>query len=63
VGGPKAYMGAQDKDGSGWFATKTGVSRFYCSHFKNFYTSDGLSDKEIIKSFVDAKYHVWRIPI
>jgi ligand-binding sensor domain-containing protein len=52
----------QDKDGFMWFGTETGLSRFDGTHFKNFYTSDGLPDNEIIKLFIDSKNRVWIFP-
>ncbi len=45
-----------------WFGTETGLSRFDGTHFKNFYSSDGLPDNEIIKLFVDSKNRVWIAP-
>jgi len=56
------YSMAQDKDGFIWFGTETGLSRFDGTHFRNFYTTDGLPDNEIIKLFVDAGNRVWIIP-
>ena len=56
------YSMVQDKDGFMWFGTETGLSRFDGTHFKNFYTADGLPDNEIIKLFVDSRNRVWIIP-
>src|SRR5450631_691588 len=53
---------AQDKDGFIWFATETGLSRFDGTHFRNFTTSDGLPDNEILNMFVDSKNRVWLLP-
>jgi ligand-binding sensor domain-containing protein len=53
---------ARDKDGFLWFGTETGLSRYDGSHFRNFYTSDGLPDNEIIKLFVDSRNRVWIVP-
>jgi len=53
---------AQDKDGFIWMGTETGLSRFDGTRFKNFTTSDGLPDNEIIKLFVDSKNRVWIVP-
>jgi len=62
LAGATVYSETQDHDGFMWFGTETGLSRFDGTHFKNFYTSDGLPDNEIIKLFVDSKNRVWIIP-
>ena len=62
LAGSTVYSMVQDKDGFMWYGTETGLSRFDGTHFKNFYTSDGLPDNEIIKLFVDSKNRVWIIP-
>src|SRR5579871_2411249 len=62
LAGSTVYAIAQDKDGFLWFGTETGLSRFDGTHFKNFYTSDGLPDNEIINVFVDSKNRVWIAP-
>ncbi len=62
LAGSTVYGIVQDKDGFMWYGTETGLSRFDGTHFKNFYTSDGLPDNEIIKLFVDSKNRVWIIP-
>src|SRR5579871_2764170 len=62
LAGSTVYSIVQDKDGFMWYGTETGLSRFDGTHFKNFYTSDGLPDNEIIKLFVDSKNRVWIIP-
>jgi ligand-binding sensor domain-containing protein len=62
LAGSTVYSIAQDKDGFIWYGTETGLSRFDGTHFKNFYTSDGLPDNEIIQLFVDSKNRVWIIP-
>ncbi|HVM88582.1 MAG TPA: histidine kinase [Puia sp.] len=62
LAGSTVYSMVQDKDGFMWFATETGLSRFDGTHFRNFYTSDGLPDNEIINLFVDSKNRVWIVP-
>jgi ligand-binding sensor domain-containing protein len=52
----------QDKDGFIWFATEAGISRFDGTHFKNFTTTDGLPETEIIKLFADSKGRIWMAP-
>jgi len=62
LAGSTVYGMARDKDGFLWFGTETGLSRYDGAHFKNFYTSDGLPDNEIIKLFVDSRNRVWIVP-
>jgi ligand-binding sensor domain-containing protein len=62
LAGSTVYSMAQDKDGFMWYGTETGLSRFDGTHFKNFYTSDGLPDNEILNLFVDSKNRVWVVP-
>ncbi len=62
LAGSTVYSMARDKDGFMWYGTETGLSRFDGTSFKNFYTSDGLPDNEIINLFVDSKNRVWIIP-
>ncbi|MBS1668529.1 MAG: histidine kinase [Bacteroidetes bacterium] len=62
LAGATVYSMVQDNDGFMWFGTETGLSRFDGTHFKNFYTSDGLPDNEILSLFVDSKNRVWMIP-
>ena len=62
LAGSTVYSMVRDKDGFIWFGTETGLSRFDGTHFKNFYTTDGLPDNEIIKLFVDSKNRVWIVP-
>jgi ligand-binding sensor domain-containing protein len=62
LAGSTVYHISEDKDGFLWFGTETGLSRFDGTHFKNFYTSDGLPDNEIINLFVDSKNRVWIVP-
>ena len=62
LAGSTVYTEVQDHDGFMWFGTETGLSRFDGTHFKNFYTSDGLPDNEIIKLFVDSKNRIWIVP-
>lgn len=62
LAGSTVYCMVQDKDGFMWFGTETGLSRFDGTHFKNFYTSDGLPDNEIIRLFTDSKKRVWIVP-
>jgi ligand-binding sensor domain-containing protein/two-component sensor histidine kinase len=53
------YDICQDKDGFIWFATDAGVSRFDGTNFKNFTTSDGLPETEVVRVFADSKGRVW----
>jgi hypothetical protein len=62
LAGATVYSMVQDKDGFIWFGTETGLSRFDGSHFKNFYTNDGLPDNEILSLYVDSKNRVWMVP-
>jgi ligand-binding sensor domain-containing protein len=62
LAGATVYAMAQDKDGFLWFGTETGLSRYDGTHFRNFYTTDGLPDNEIIKLFVDSRNRIWIIP-
>jgi ligand-binding sensor domain-containing protein len=62
LAGSTVYSMAQDKDGFIWYGTETGLSRFDGTHFKNFYTSDGLPDNEILNLFVDSRNRVWILP-
>ncbi|THU41648.1 hypothetical protein FAM09_05995 [Niastella caeni] len=62
LAGSTVYDLCQDKDGFIWFATEAGISRFDGSHFKNFTTTDGLPETEIIKLFPDSKGRIWMAP-
>ena len=62
LAGSTVYYIQQDHDGFLWFGTETGLSRFDGTHFKNFTTTDGLPDNEILKLYVDSKNRVWIIP-
>ncbi len=62
LSGNTVYAIAQDKDRFLWFGTETGLSRFDGSNFKNFTTTDGLYDNEIINLFVDSRNRVWIFP-
>lgn len=62
LAGSTVYTMVQDKDGFLWFGTETGLSRYDGTHFRNFYTSDGLPDNEIVRLFVDSRNRVWIIP-
>ena len=62
LAGATVYCITQDKDGFIWTGTETGVSRFDGTHFKNFTTSDGLPDLEILLLFGDSKGRVWMAP-
>ena len=55
LSGLTVYSAVQDKNGYMWFGTETGLSRFDGSKFKNFTTSDGLPDNEVLKLYVDSK--------
>ncbi|HEY4064275.1 MAG TPA: histidine kinase [Puia sp.] len=62
LAGSTVYCITQDKDGFIWMGTETGVSRFDGTHFRNFTTSDGLRDIEILQMFGDSKGRVWMAP-
>jgi two-component sensor histidine kinase len=62
LAGSTVYDLCQDKDGFIWFATEAGISRFDGANFKNFTTSDGLPETEIIKVFADSKGRIWMAP-
>jgi len=62
LAGSAVYCMVQDKDGFLWMGTETGLSRFDGTRFKNFSTSDGLPDNEVVKLFVDSKNRVWIVP-
>src|SRR5580765_7243042 len=62
LAGSTAYCITQDKDGFIWIGTETGVSRFDGAHFKNFTSSDGLPDAEILQIFADSKGRIWMAP-
>jgi ligand-binding sensor domain-containing protein len=62
LAGSTVYDLCQDKDGFIWFATEAGISRFDGTHFKNFTTTDGLPETEIIKLFADSKGRIWMAP-
>ncbi|MBO9200023.1 MULTISPECIES: sensor histidine kinase [Niastella] len=62
LAGSTVYDVCQDKEGFIWFATEAGVSRFDGTHFKNFTTSDGLPETEILKLLADSKGRIWMAP-
>ncbi len=62
LAGSTVYCITQDRDGFIWVGTETGVSRFDGTHFKNFTTTDGLPDIEILQLFGDSKGRVWMAP-
>ncbi len=62
LAGSTVYCITQDKDGFIWVGTETGLSRFDGTHFKNFTTTDGLPDIEILQLFGDSKGRVWMAP-
>jgi ligand-binding sensor domain-containing protein len=62
LAGSTVYCITQDKDGFIWMGTETGVSRFDGIHFRNFTTSDGLPDIEILQMFGDSRGRVWMAP-
>lgn len=62
LAGSTVYDVCQDKDGFIWFATEAGISRFDGAHFKNFTTTDGLPETEILKLFADSKGRIWMAP-
>jgi ligand-binding sensor domain-containing protein len=61
LNGLTVYSETQDKDGFMWFGTDGGLSRFDGTHFRNFTTSDGLPDNEVLKLYVDSKSRLWMI--
>ena len=56
------YRTAIDKRGFLWIATEIGLSRFDGKKFRNYNTSDGLSDNEITDLFTDSSGTLWVIP-
>ncbi len=62
LAGTTAYCITQDADGFVWVGTETGVSRFDGTHFRNFTTTDGLPDIEVLQIFGDSKGRVWMAP-
>jgi two-component sensor histidine kinase len=62
LAGSTVYDICQDKDGFIWFATEAGISRFDGTYFKNFTTTDGLPETEILKLVADSKGRIWMIP-
>ena len=62
LAGSTVYCITQDKDGFIWVGTETGVSRFDGTHFRNFTTSDGLPDIEVLQMFGDSRGRVWMAP-
>jgi ligand-binding sensor domain-containing protein len=62
LAGSVVYCAAEDKEGFLWFGTENGLSRYDGTHFRNFTTSDGLPDNEILKLFVDSRNRIWVIP-
>jgi ligand-binding sensor domain-containing protein len=62
LAGSTVYCMTQDKDGFLWFGTETGLSRFDGTHFKNFFTDDGLPSNEIIQLFTDSRGRIWMAP-
>jgi two-component sensor histidine kinase len=62
LAGSTVYDLCQDKDGFIWFATEAGISRFDGAHFKNFTTTDGLPETEILKLFADSRGRIWMAP-
>jgi ligand-binding sensor domain-containing protein len=63
LAGSTVYCITQDKDWFIWVGTETGVSRFDGTHFKNFTTTDGLPDIEVVQMFGDSKGRVWMAPL
>ncbi|MBL0133485.1 MAG: histidine kinase [Chitinophagaceae bacterium] len=59
LAGSTVYTMAQDKDRFLWFGTETGLSRFDGTHFKNYSTSDGLPDNDILDIYCDKKNRIW----
>lgn len=61
LNGLTVYTETQDKDGFMWFGTDGGLTRFDGTHFRNFTTSDGLPDNEVLTLYVDSKGRLWII--
>jgi len=59
LAGSTVYCITQDTDGFLWMGTETGVSRFDGTHFRNFTTSEGLPDIEVLQMFGDSRGRVW----
>lgn len=62
LAGTNVYAVYQDQQKFLWFGTETGVSRFDGTHFKNFTTTDGLPDNEILEIYGDDDGRIWFIP-
>ena len=56
------YRTIIDKNGFLWIATEIGLSRFDGKKFRNYSTTDGLTDNEITDLFTDSSGVVWVIP-
>lgn len=62
LAGSTVYCLLQDRQGFLWFGTETGVSRFDGTNFKNFTTTQGLPDNQVIQMFEDSKGRIWMAP-
>ena len=56
------YRSIIDKNGFLWIATEIGLSRFDGKKFRNYSTTDGLTDNEITDLFTDSSNVLWVIP-
>src|SRR6185436_8112229 len=48
-----------EPDGSVWFATQGGASRFDGHEFVNFTTEDGLPDNQVLNMARDSRGNIW----
>ena len=46
-----------------WFGTDGGFAGSTAHTFKNFTTTDGLPDNEVLKLYVDSKNRMWIISV
>lgn len=53
------YRITQDLDGTMWFATNRGLSKFDGSHFTNYTYEDGLANQDVWELSVDDDNKVW----
>jgi PAS domain S-box-containing protein len=52
----------QDKDGTIWFATSSGISRYDGFNFTNYDNTNGIPDKLYRKIKIDEKGIIWALP-
>lgn len=53
------YTMLQDKDGSIWVGTMSGVSKYNGLSFENFNKKDGLAENRVTCSFLDKDGNIW----